>query len=74
MKTLTKTLVLGTALAFTGLSTLPSSAANIMFVMDASGSMKKDAGNGFSRMENAKYAIARMLTDVDGSNNYGLTV
>lgn len=74
MKTLTQTLVLGTALALTGISTLPSSAANIMFVMDASGSMKKDAGNGYSRMDNAKYAIARMLTDVDGSNNYGLTV
>ncbi len=57
-----------------GISSAASSPANIMFVMDASGSMKKDAGNGFSRMDNAKHAIARMLTDVDDQNRFGLAV
>ncbi len=71
---ITRSLMLaGTALAI-GLGTAAASPANIMFVVDASGSMKKDAGNGHSRMDNAKYAIANMLTDVDTSNKFGLTV
>lgn len=69
-----KTLACGAAALGFGLMSFSASAANIMFVMDASGSMKKDAGNGYSRMDNAQYAIARMLTDVDDSNKFGLTV
>jgi hypothetical protein len=74
MKSLAKPFFLSAALAVSGFAASSASAANIMFVMDASGSMKKDAGNGFSRMDNAQHAIARMLTDVDDSNRYGLTV
>lgn len=69
-----KTLACGAAAIGFGLFSFQAEAANIMFVMDASGSMKKDAGNGFSRMDNAKHAIARMLTDVDSGNKFGLTV
>lgn len=65
---------LSAAVFAVGITTALASPANIMFVMDASGSMKKDAGNGFSRMENAKHAIARMLTDVAEENRFGLTV
>lgn len=67
-------LALGAAALAIGLSAAAASPANIMFVMDASGSMKKDAGNGMSRMDNAKSAIARMLTDIDSDNRFGLTV
>ncbi len=71
---MSKSLLLGTAIIAAASTTAVASPANIMFVMDASGSMKKDAGNGFSRMDNAKNAIARMLTDVDDQNRFGLTV
>ncbi len=74
MTKLSRKLALGAAALAIGLSAAHASPANIMFVMDASGSMKKDAGNGYSRMDNAKYATARMLTDVDDANRFGLTV
>ncbi|MEM7301281.1 MAG: VWA domain-containing protein [Pseudomonadota bacterium] len=74
MKTLIKKLTLGAATVALMTSLAQAAPANIMFVMDASGSMKRDAGNGFSRMDNAKFAIANMLTDVDQANRFGLTV
>ena len=74
MNNFARTFVFGTAFLAVSTAATAASPANIMFVMDASGSMKKDAGNGFSRMENAKHAIARMLTDVDDENRFGLTV
>ena len=74
MKSLIRKLVLSAAALTFTVVTSAASPANIMFVMDASGSMKKDAGNGYSRMDNAKRAIAQMLTDVDASNRFGLTV
>lgn len=72
LRAISKLLVSSTMVMALGVS--GAAASNIMFVMDASGSMKKDAGNGFSRMDNAQNAIARMLTDVDDANRYGLTV
>jgi VWA domain-containing protein len=51
-----------------------SAQTNVMFVFDASGSMKKDAGGGESRMVVAKRAIGETLRSLPASARLGLMV
>ncbi|MCZ7660680.1 MAG: VWA domain-containing protein [Xanthobacteraceae bacterium] len=61
------------AVAMAG-ATAVQAQTNVLFIFDASGSMKRDAGGGESRMVAAKRAIADTLRSLPAASRLGLMV